>query len=127
MRTKQLNTAFESVTKTLLNFGENLEANQETVISLLRNMLSELEDLLLTMGLDEDQEKAIIKLIDSTIVSTQNAVDTTSANKQTFDNIIAILENLSERQQAMTSNSAKEKPNTDESNLDSLDDDVELF
>ena len=126
-QTKQLNTAFKSVTSTLLGFGNNLEINQEAIISLLRNMLSDLENNLLVMGLEEDQEKSIVSLIDSTIVSAQKVIDTTSANKKTFNTIITVLNTIAKRQQKIADMNNEAYSKLQEVEFEELDDDVELF
>ncbi|MGL1959340.1 MAG: response regulator [Colwellia sp.] len=128
-QTKQLSSAFYTVKYTLLKFGVNLEQNQESVINLLRTMLADLEQQLLTMGLEEDQETSIISIIDGTITSAQKLVDTTTANKKKFATIITILDAIAARQQAIAniSNEAESTLAEQKDNIDEIGDDVELF
>lgn len=129
-QTKGLTKAFDTVQSNLLQIKEGVSNSQEAVVNLLTKMLTQLEDEVLFLGLDSDQEKKIIGIIDQTIVSSQKVIDTSEYNAEIFSNTTSVLKKLIEKQQLLA-DSFKSEPvqaqTTAEENGDDLSDDVELF
>jgi len=128
-QTLQLAKAFEAIKKTLLSFGETLGENQKSAELLLSNMLHELEVIFPGLGLEEDQENSIFKIIDETLISVQNVVDTSETNNKTFNNILAILESISSQNDivSLNDNANDIEAHKEDEIDDDLSGDIELF
>ena len=132
-QTKHLSIALDVVRNNLFELKGNIDNSQESVINLLRGMLSQLEQIIPSMGLEEDQENTIISIIDKTIVSSQEVIDTSENNLGIFNMITEVLEKLVDEQKKLSDViSVKVVDQTSVSedtanDIEELSDDVELF
>ena len=132
-QTKHLTRAFDLVNNNLSNLKGNIDNSQEAVITLLKNMLSELDEVIPSMGLEEDQENIIVSIIDKAIVSSQKVIDTSDYNSKIFSVTTEVLEKLVEKQNLLSSIINVEVVDQagithDSANdIEELSDDVELF
>lgn len=132
-QTKCLSRAFEEVKNNLSDLKESIDNSQDGVINLLKNMLSDLENVIPSMGLEEDQEKVITDILDNAIISSQKVIDTSQYNSEIFRNTTDVLDKLVEKQNALSNIIHVEVVNqttvsNDSANdIEELSDDVELF
>jgi len=132
-QTKELSKALDVVKSNLGNLKGNIDHSQETLVSLLKSMLSQLEHVIPSMGLEEDQESTIMKIIDITLESSYKVIDTNENNLQNFSVINDVLEKLVKQQQSLSDIISIEVVDQSRISLDKandiqeLSDDVELF
>jgi len=132
-QTKQLSKALGIVKNNLASLKGNIDNNQETLISLLKRMLSQLDHVIPSMGLEEDQEKSIMSIIDQTIASSYEVIDTSENNLEIFSMITSVLEKLVDQQKSLSDVISIEvvdqtRISKDTANdIKELSDDVELF
>lgn len=132
-QSKYLSKAFEKVQSNLSDLNQNIDKSQEAVIDLLKRMMSDLDDVIPAMGLEEDQEKTIVSIIDKTIVSSSEVIDTSQYNSDIFDKTTNVLEKLVEQQNLLSDSirakHQQESRNSDRpsNNIEDLSDDVEIF
>lgn len=122
-QTRELGASFDAVRSTLVAVGESLEKNQNDIVELLQSMLSELEDRIPKMGLEDDQEAYIVKRIDSTITSAEKIIDSSANTSHAFKSVSRLLQHLSEKQQSLLDSVVQETP--DNANEESGDAEAE--
>lgn len=100
-QTQELGASFTAVRSTLVAVGESLEKNQNDIVELLQSMLSELEERIPKMGLEDDQEAYIVKRIDNTITSAEKIIDSSANTSHAFKSVSRLLQHLAEKQQSL--------------------------
>ncbi len=126
-QTQELGMSFSAVQDTLTNVGVSLEKNQTDVVTLLQEMLSEFEDRIPTMGLEDDQEAYLINRLDTTITKAYAIIDNSAQTSYAFKTVSRLLEHLSSKQtHLMESMETTSKSPDVEAKGDEFDD-VELF
>lgn len=131
-QTNHLTKALDTVKNNLSSLQKSIDTSQEGVINLLRGVLEELDGVIPQMGLEEDQEKTIVGIIDTAIVASEKVIDTSEYNSDIFTKTTSVLEALVEKQQLLTKAISskviqrRDTPDNDK-HIDELSDDVELF
>lgn len=123
--------SFNEIKTTLISLAHALHSNQQKGAQVMRTMLNELEFSLPSMGLEDDQERYIVDLIDNSIVETLTVTDTTDSIGQSFTNVANQLETLIEKQKGFVLSLApkplEEPTNQDHEQADPGSMDIELF
>lgn len=133
LQTSQLSDVFDNVKDMLSKVGGELGSSQDSVLSLLRGVLNELEEKIPLMGLEEDQELYLINKLDSTIVGAQSLVEEGENSRKAFGAVISVLEKIAEKQKELAkrvsvNRRGSESPQiSDADAADSVTGEVELF
>ena len=109
-QTQELGASFAAVRSTLVAVGESLEKNQNDIVELLQSMLSELEERIPKMGLEDDQEAYIVKRVDTTISSAEKIIDSSANTSHAFKSVSRLLQHLAEKQQSLLDSVVQEAP-----------------
>ena len=123
-----LKVTLKIVNKTLSDLSNELSKNQGNIISVMNQMLGELELKLPSMGLEEDQESYLLTRIDRSIDESLQANEKTKNINVSFKTISRLLEHISERQSTLVEMIFTRFDDVDisEDGIQS-DEDVELF
>lgn len=112
-QTQDLAASFTAVRSTLVAVGDSLEKNQNDIVELLQSMLSELEESIPKMGLEDDQEAYIVKRVDTTISSAEKIIDSSANTSHAFKSVSRLLQHLAEKQQSLLDSVVQETPAND--------------
>ena len=128
-QTNVLAESFLRIEKSLLSTGSNLQLNQGHVTNVMRSLLTELNEFIPYLGLDEDQEKYILDRIEQAVVESTNIITAGESTNTTFNDVIKELHALVSQQQRMTENvlSKQYLQNPEGDNSGKYNMDVELF
>ena len=125
MQSSNLSRSVLAVKATLADITSSMQSNQEGITNSVRELLDELERNLPQMGLEDDQEAYIVKLVDSAFSNAVNHVDSNIALKASLDGVVRLLQFLTDEQnqivEAAVNHSNLRKGNEMEFN------DIELF
>lgn len=97
-QTNELLNSFNDIKSTLATLAVSLKDNQEKGAHIMRDMLNELEFHLPGMGLEDDQERFIVNLIDGSIHKALDVTDATSSISNSFTHVVSNLEDLIDKQ-----------------------------
>ena len=127
-----LSKSFDVVKQTLTQLTDSLQTNQEDVARIMHDMLTELDETIPRMGLDDDQEQYLIKRIDGAVTEANTILDQGANLKGSIGNVIRLLDHLVEQQYMMVDKAIASKASTEEGLIvegssGSSDDDIELF
>lgn len=129
-----LGKSFDTVKQTLIQLTDALRQNQEDVASIMHKMLSELDEEIPRMGLDDDQEQYLIRRIDGAVTDANGVLDSGANLKGSITNVIRLLDHLVDQQNQMVDRAIASKACTDASIEEEgssqdvcSDDDIELF
>ena len=100
-QTQNLTESFDAVRDTLSNIGSRIKGNQNQVVSLLKDMLNELDHRIPTLGLEDDQEYYLLNRLDTTVVAAQNIIDNSEETSLAFNTVTRLLEHLIDKQNEM--------------------------
>lgn len=131
-QTQNLTTSFSVVRTTLMEIAGQLESNQSNVLQLLQAMITDFEEQIPKLGLEEDQEAYLLSTLDSTIVATHKIVASGEDTSNAFQNVSRLLDHLSERQSKLLDDVLTRFEETEGAPSNDLSDgnlagDVELF
>ncbi len=133
-QSRNLGKSFDIVKQTLMQLTEALQENQESVATIMNNMLMELDEVVPGLGLDDDQETYLIKRIDSAVTEANDVLDSGANLKGSIMNVTRLLDHLVEQQNNMVDKAIASKAVTCEvleeegSSQDICnDEDIELF
>jgi CheY-like chemotaxis protein len=129
-----LGKSFEVVKQTLVQLTDAMQDNQEGVANIMNAMLTELDEQVPRMGLDDDQETYLIRRVDSAVTDANGVLDQGANLKGSISNVIRLLDHLVDQQNQMVDRAIASKACTEEvieeegSSQDICsDDDIELF
>ena len=95
---KDLVHSFNIVQGTLNELSASLGSSQNEIVKLLENMLAELDEKIVMLGLDDDQEKYLIGRLDSTVSQAQEIIDKSNDTKVAFSTVTRLLDHLVKKQ-----------------------------
>jgi len=121
-----LNSTTDAIRLTLDNISRSASMSQDKINDTMRTTMQDLDHMLPSMGLDEDQEKSIMGRLDRTFMETVANLDIGMELKDSLSGIVRLLTHLVSQQKIMISN-AIATPELVEIKSDELGDDVELF
>ncbi len=101
-QTKNVSFSFDQVRETLTNLSTAFMENQGKTMKVMREMLTDLDNTLPSMGLEEDQEKYLIGRVDSAVDEATGLMDQGENLNAAFHNISTLLDFLSEQQRELT-------------------------
>ena len=128
-QSQSVSSSFQAVNNTLSGLSESLNDSQKNVVISLTNMLTELEEKLPHMGLEEDQEAFLLKRLEDAINNTHDLSDQSDKVRESFHTITRLLKHLSERQQRILDMifTRFDQEHRDEITEDDNESDIELF
>ena len=128
-QTDDISSSFQQVRGTLDDLSKAFAENQQMTMSIMREMLRELDFKLPGMGLDVDQEEYLVERIDRGIVEAETVMDQTENLNAAFFHISELLVFLAEQQQKITDEVRRSSGHSEERDEDAPDGmaDVELF
>ncbi|WP_250656655.1 response regulator [Alkalimarinus coralli] len=127
---RELGASFTAVKSTLIAVGESLEKNQNDIVQLLQSMLSELEEKIPRMGLEDDQESYIVTRVDTTIAAAEKIIDSSTNTSHAFKSVSRLLQHLADKQQALLHSVVQNAPTDKESDggmEDGFSGEIDLF
>jgi len=98
-QTEDLNKSFQLITKALNKIKKAVINNQTDSMTIMRDMLIELDRELPRMGLEDDQEQYLLNRIDTAITNAHETSSVTTEITDYFNIIIKDLENQTKQQQ----------------------------
>lgn len=127
-QSEKLSGSIDIVKDTLIDLTSSLHTNQDDVTQIMSNMLKDLDAQIPRMGLEDDQEKYLIKRIDSAVEEAKQVMQKGSNLKEAFDNVIRLLEHLVEQQNEIVAEALEADVDNFETGGETIaDDDIELF
>lgn len=126
----ELTKSFSLVSKALNRVKGSVKDNQDGAITIMHDMLKELDHELPRMGLEDDQEQYLINRIDLSITDAHNTVSITKEITKYFDIIVNDFERQTDKQHLLVekiSNLTSSGINADGEEVEGYDMDVELF
>ena len=127
-QTEDIGSSFQQVKDTLGDLSSAFQKNQEMTMSIMREMLQELDFNIPTMGLDEDQEHYLVERIDSGIVEAEKVMDQSENLNAALFHISNLLVCLAEQQQQITEDVRRSHGHAENEVVDAAGmDDIELF
>ena len=100
-QSSSLQHTLNNVNDTLTTLSNSMTESQEEVVKIMKEMLTELEQHLPRMGLEEDQESYLIGRIDTAISKSLNVNERSSEIKTSYKTISRLLRHVSDRQQSL--------------------------
>ena len=123
----ELNTSFHSIKNTLRDLGRSLQENSKGGQLILSNMLNDLVQSLPGMGLESDQEDYILDRIEFAINTISGISEAGDSMSESFEMLIAQLQNLVEKQNALVESSSLRQQSPQVVNHDSNLTNIDLF
>ncbi len=93
--------SFKNIRMTLDDLANQMRTGQEDGSSLLNELLTSLEEAMPTLGLDEDQERYLMKSIESKVNEAMDKVQSYETIQVTFDSLIRLLQHLVDEQEKL--------------------------
>ena len=126
VQTEVISSSFEQVRETLGNLSSAFSNNQHVTMSLMREMLSDLDSKIPSMGLEDDQEKFLLERVDSAVEEAGDLMNQGENLNAAFHHISTLLDFLSEQQQVLTEQVLTYQSGEDEAQEEDIFD-IELF
>ncbi|MBV1873820.1 MAG: response regulator [Gammaproteobacteria bacterium] len=131
-QSNNLQVTLNNVNDTLTTLADSMTSNQDEIIQIMKEMLTELEQHLPRMGLEDDQESYLIARIDKAINNSLDVNGRSGEIKSSYKTISRLLHHVSDRQQSLVKlifTRFEKKPDSteSESESESTDSDIELF
>lgn len=130
MQTDEINESFNAIKGTLSEISQMMQQNQKVSAKIMRDMLTELDQNIPRMGLEQDQEDYIINRVDSAIRESADTIDAGNEFATAFKEVSGNLQGLIDKQNQLMEQIIS-KPIDESSEGDSQEDsysmDVELF
>jgi DNA-binding response OmpR family regulator len=128
-QTRNISASFSQVRETLQDLARAFVTNQDETMKVMREMLTELDFKIPSMGLEEDQERYLVERIDGAIQDATALMDQGENLHAAFHHISVLLDFLAEQQQKITEQVIHTPPPETETNTadGDLDGDIELF
>jgi CheY-like chemotaxis protein len=126
-QSEKLSSSIDTVKDTLINLTASLHKNQDDVTNVMSSMLKDLDSEIPRMGLEDDQEKYLIKRIDGAVEESKTIMKKGSNLKESFGNVIRLLEHLVESQKHIIAESHDSHAEEETGGEHIADDDIELF
>ncbi len=126
---ESLNVTTNAIRLTLNNISQGASQSQDKINETMRTTMQDLDLMLPSMGLDDDQEKSIMGRLDRTFMETVANLDIGLELTDSLSGIVRLLTHLVSQQKIMIDN-AVATPDIDESTYEGgeeIGDDVELF
>ncbi|MCF6282738.1 MAG: response regulator [Candidatus Polarisedimenticolaceae bacterium] len=101
-QTRSVSSSFDQVRETLTNLSAAFMDNQSKSMNSMRAMLTDLDQALPSMGLEEDQEKFLMGRVDSAVEEASELMDQGENLNAAFHSISTLLDFLSEQQKELT-------------------------
>jgi CheY-like chemotaxis protein len=126
---ESLNNTTSAIRSTLDNISHSASKSQEKINDTMRLTMQDLDDMLPSMGLDDDQEKSIMGRLDRTFMETAANIEIGMELKDSLSGIVRLLTHLVSQQKNMISNAiaTPEIIEISGGGGEELGDDVELF
>jgi CheY-like chemotaxis protein len=128
---KEIIKQAESLTKstnairiTLDNISQQSNNSQEKINEIMRKTISDFDNMLPRMGLDDDQEASITNRLDQTFLDTSDCMDVASELKDSLSGVVRLLSYIAEQQNKLVINANAAE--TIESGTTDMDDEQEL-
>ncbi|MCB1722680.1 MAG: response regulator [Chromatiaceae bacterium] len=125
-QSRELLAAFGRIRSSVYHFARNLIRNQEQSDRLLRDMLQDLNQDFLRLGLEEDQEAYVLNRIDSAVEEAIEKIDASDALRDTLLVLLPSLRSVYHQQQEMV-DTFTASHNRAQSNAAANLGDIELF
>lgn len=129
-QTEEANESFSAIRSTLSEISQMIQKNQQVSVKIMRDMLTELDQNIPRMGLEQDQEDYIINRIDSAIRGSSDTIDAGNEFASAFKEVSGSLQNLIDKQNQLMDQIISrqvDELSEDASNEDSYSMDVEIF
>lgn len=123
----QLSQSFKTVSSALNNIKALIEESQKSGTKILRGMLTELDNELPRMGLEDDQEQYLVNTIDKAINDSDQATTVTNKLSDSFSLILNDLEQQLNKQQQLQAKLADLISEDTDTTDDGYSMDIELF
>ena len=122
-----LGESFTQIRSQLFYLAKALIDKTETSEERLHVMVTNLNNDLLTMGLDEDQEAQLLALLDNSISDVVRKMDARGLIHESFSRVLGNLKNLNEQQSRLTEAFARMSEVPVENQVADEDDGIEFF
>lgn len=126
-QSKDLSASFKNIRKNLFELASLIVANREKVEALSSTAMHDLTMNLLGLGLDDDQENAIIQMFESTFSKTLEAVDVGTQLRDSFTYILEHLGKTMSKQDELLNAFVLSQQSLGDTNSRGFDDGIELF
>ena len=131
LQTNNTALSFQQIRGTLENLAEAYADNQQEIMTVMREMLTELDFKIPTMGLDDDQEVYLVERIDGAIQEASDLLDKGENLNEAFHHISTLLDHLTDRLKLLVDEVTADKHDNacedDVVNEEPDDSDIELF
>jgi len=101
--------SFQQIRTTLENLADAYSDNQQQIMTVMRNMLTELDFKIPAMGLDEDQETYLVERIDRAIQEASDLLDQGENLNEAFRHISTLLDHLTTQLQQLVAEVTADK------------------
>ncbi len=125
--TQNINLSFSMVSSALNAIKGSISSSHAGGTKIMRNMLVDLDHKLPTLGLESDQEQAILDRVDEAITDAHTTIGATNKITESFDSILENLSFLVDKQQDIQDKISELSKESHLSDEDGYSMDVELF
>lgn len=128
-QSEELTVSFDNIKTALLSLSNSLGQNQQKSMDIMRGMMSDLNDLLPGLGLEEDQEELILNSIEKAVENSHQTKDVGEDMNATFQTVINELQQLLDKQKSLLDKMVEKNSasHSDAKLVSSKTSDVDLF